>query len=102
MSRAAWLLLVLPALASSVGPNEWSQSQPPASGTAASAAGVATEAEARVACSTCHLFPTPDILPRYAWRDENEHIIPVEEVRKNARERRRIRMEHLHTVSQST
>ena len=38
----------------------------------------------------------------YAWRDEHEHIIPVEEVRANARERRRIRMEHLHSISQST
>ena len=38
----------------------------------------------------------------YAWQDEHEHIIPVDEVRKNARERRRIRMEHLHTLSQST
>jgi cytochrome o ubiquinol oxidase subunit 1 len=38
----------------------------------------------------------------YAWRDEHEHVIPVEEVRRNARERRRIRMEHLHKVSQST
>jgi cytochrome o ubiquinol oxidase subunit I len=38
----------------------------------------------------------------YAWRDEHEHIIPVEEVRANARERRRIRMEHLHELSQST
>jgi len=38
----------------------------------------------------------------YAWRDEHEHVIPVEEVRANARERRRIRMEHLHTLSQST
>jgi len=38
----------------------------------------------------------------YAWRDEHEHIIPVEEVRANARERRRIRMEHLHNLSQST
>jgi len=37
----------------------------------------------------------------YAWRDEHEHIIPVEEVRANARERRRIRMEHLHNLSQS-
>jgi cytochrome o ubiquinol oxidase subunit 1 len=37
----------------------------------------------------------------YAWRDEHEHVIPVEEVRKNARERRRIRMEHLHKLSQS-
>ena len=38
----------------------------------------------------------------YAWQDEHEHIIPVEEVRANARERRRIRMEHLHKLSQST
>ena len=38
----------------------------------------------------------------YAWQDEHEHVIPVEEVRKNARERRRIRMEHLHNLSQST
>jgi len=38
----------------------------------------------------------------YAWQDEYEHIIPVEEVRANARERRRIRMEHLHELSQST
>ena len=38
----------------------------------------------------------------YAWRDEHEHVIPVEEVRDNARERRRIRMEHLHNLSQST
>ena len=37
----------------------------------------------------------------YAWRDEHEHIIPVEEVIANARERRRIRMEHLHKLSQS-
>jgi len=38
----------------------------------------------------------------YAWRDEHEHIIPVEEVIANARERRRIRMENLHQLSQST
>jgi cytochrome o ubiquinol oxidase subunit 1 len=38
----------------------------------------------------------------YAWRDEHEHIVPVEEVIANARERRRIRMGALHTVSQST
>jgi cytochrome o ubiquinol oxidase subunit 1 len=37
----------------------------------------------------------------YAWRDEHEHIIPVEEVRENARERRRVRMGAFHTVSQS-
>lgn len=38
----------------------------------------------------------------YAWRDEHEHIIPVEEVRANARERRRIRQENLQKLSQST
>ena len=38
----------------------------------------------------------------YAWQDEHEHVIPVDEVRANARERRRIRMEHLHKLSQST
>ena len=30
----------------------------------------ATEAEAKAACTPCHLFPTPDILPRSAWPDE--------------------------------
>jgi VCBS repeat protein len=30
----------------------------------------ATEAEARALCTTCHLFPPPDILPRQSWRDE--------------------------------
>ena len=42
------------------------QAQTPPAGTAA----IATEAEARVACGTCHAFPPPDILPRFAWRDE--------------------------------
>jgi cytochrome o ubiquinol oxidase subunit 1 len=42
------------------------------------------------------------VLVWYAWRDEHEHVIPVEEVRTNARERRRIRMEYLHELSQST
>jgi cytochrome o ubiquinol oxidase subunit 1 len=31
----------------------------------------------------------------YAWRDEHEHVIPVEVVRANARERRRVRQELL-------
>ena len=31
----------------------------------------------------------------YAWQDEHEHIIPVEEVRAIARERRRVRQELL-------
>ena len=42
------------------------------------------------------------VLVWYAWQDEHEHVISVEEVRANARERRRIRMEHLHNLSQST
>ena len=38
----------------------------------------------------------------YSWRDEHEHIVPVEEVIANARERRRIREAAFRTVSQST
>jgi FG-GAP-like repeat len=30
---------------------------------------VATEAEARAACATCHAFPPPEILPKGVWRD---------------------------------
>jgi cytochrome o ubiquinol oxidase subunit 1 len=37
----------------------------------------------------------------YAWRDEHEHVIPVEEVIANSRERRRIRQENLQKLSQS-
>src|SRR5580765_4705482 len=36
----------------------------------ATAVGAATDAEARAACTPCHLFPPPDILPKAAWRDE--------------------------------
>jgi hypothetical protein len=28
------------------------------------------ETKIRAACGVCHAFPPPDILPRYAWRDE--------------------------------
>src|SRR3954471_7887968 len=42
------------------------------------------------------------VLVWYAWRDEHEHVIPVEQVIAVARERRRIRQEHLQTLSQST
>jgi cytochrome o ubiquinol oxidase subunit 1 len=38
----------------------------------------------------------------YAWQDEHEHVIPVEEVIKNSRERRRIRQQNLQKLSQST
>jgi len=41
------------------------------------------------------------VLVWYAWRDEHEHLIPLEEVIANARERRRVRKEHLHKLSQS-
>ena len=37
----------------------------------------------------------------YAWQDEHEHVIPVEEVIKNSRERRRIRQQNLKNLSQS-
>ena len=37
----------------------------------------------------------------YAWHDEHEHVIPVEEVIKNSRERRRIRQQNLANLSQS-
>ena len=36
----------------------------------ATAVGAATDAEARAACTPCHLFPPPDILPKIAWREE--------------------------------
>jgi cytochrome o ubiquinol oxidase subunit I len=38
----------------------------------------------------------------YAWQDEHEHVIPVDQVRDEERERRRIRMENLQLLSQST
>jgi len=38
----------------------------------------------------------------YAWRDEHEHVIPVDEVIADERERRRIRKENLQLLSQST
>jgi cytochrome o ubiquinol oxidase subunit I len=38
----------------------------------------------------------------YAWRDEHEHIIPVEEVIANARERRRIRHDLLQELIKPT
>ncbi len=38
----------------------------------------------------------------YAWQDEHEHVIPVDEVKHLEQERRRIRTELLHTLSQST
>src|SRR3990172_12536118 len=30
--------------------------------------------QVRVACSGCHAFPTPDLLPRSAWRQQIEHM----------------------------
>jgi cytochrome o ubiquinol oxidase subunit 1 len=42
------------------------------------------------------------ILVWYAWRDEHEHVIPVEEVRRLERERRRIRHELLQELIKTT
>jgi FG-GAP-like repeat len=79
--RAAWSLVLLPALALSIGSVARSLSQAPTSGTTSPAASsVATEAEARAACTPCHLFPTPDILPSSAWADE---IARMELIRAN-------------------
>src|SRR5215208_6746017 len=43
------------------------------------AEGAATEAEARVVCGACHLFPSPEILPRSAWRDEVARMTLIRE-----------------------
>ena len=53
------MLPLLPALVLSLGAAQASRTP-----------GASTEADARTACSTCHLFPPADILPRVAWRDE--------------------------------
>jgi cytochrome o ubiquinol oxidase subunit 1 len=42
------------------------------------------------------------VLIWFAWRDEHEHLVPIEEVRENSRKRRKIRKDHLHKLSQST
>ncbi len=41
------------------------------------------------------------VLVWYAWQDEHEHVIPVDEVIRNSRERRRIRQQNLKNLSQS-
>ncbi len=48
------------------GPVRALQNPPPAPATP----DTATEADARTACTPCHAFPPPDVLPRAAWRDE--------------------------------
>jgi hypothetical protein len=41
---------------------------------------VATEDEARARCSAaCHKYPSPDILPRAAWRDELVRMMLIQE-----------------------
>ena len=39
------------------------------------------EQQARAVCGTCHAFPTPDILPRDAWRDELIRMMFIRENR---------------------
>jgi hypothetical protein len=66
---AAATLLCLAVVTAAEGPASQSaappQVSPPQNTTVA-----ATEAEARVICGGCHLFPPPDVLPRANWRDE--------------------------------
>jgi hypothetical protein len=38
------------------------------------------EARVRAACSNCHRFPTPEILPRRTWRDMIEHMATLRRV----------------------
>ncbi len=59
MARGTWLLALASALAVGL---VAAQARPQNA--------AATETEVRTACSVCHLFPPPDILPRSAWRDE--------------------------------
>src|SRR5713226_9389296 len=39
------------------------------------------EAHVRTACGVCHAFPPPDVLPRYAWRDEIVRMMYIRENR---------------------
>jgi hypothetical protein len=38
------------------------------------------EARVRAACGNCHPFPTPDILPRPAWRDMIQHMVSLRKI----------------------
>ena len=38
------------------------------------------EARVRATCGNCHPFPTPDILPRSAWRNMIQHMAKLREV----------------------
>src|SRR5689334_6719865 len=40
---------------------------------------VATEDEVKARCSICHKLPSPDILPRSAWRDEMVRMMLIQE-----------------------
>jgi hypothetical protein len=40
---------------------------------------MATEAEVQARCSPCHKVPSPDILPRSAWRDEMVRMMLISE-----------------------
>jgi hypothetical protein len=59
---AAWCVVVV-ALA-------WQTSLTHASPSQSATTPQGDEKQARAMCGVCHAFPQPDILPRYAWRDE--------------------------------
>ncbi|MHC4165109.1 MAG: FG-GAP repeat domain-containing protein, partial [Planctomycetota bacterium] len=63
------------AVASSI--TAWCRTRDPA-GPSESAADV--EARVRATCGNCHPFPTPDILPRSAWRDMIQHMASLRRV----------------------
>ena len=40
---------------------------------------MATDEEVQARCSPCHKVPSPDILPRSAWRDEMVRMMLISE-----------------------
>jgi FG-GAP-like repeat len=59
-------------------PHLAAQAQQP---TPAVSADASPEQQARAACTGCHAFPPPDILPRHAWRDEVVKMLFIREKR---------------------
>src|SRR5215213_1387388 len=52
---------------------------PGVAGTTPQAQPVATEDDVKARCSVCHKLPSPDILPRSAWRDEIVRMMLIQE-----------------------
>lgn len=72
------IVVVPTAILMSVGPGSADSRQTPQS---PSAPAPDAERQARAACSTCHAFPPPEILPRENWRDEFVRMMYIREGR---------------------